>query len=86
LLTAGVSPQIGHLGKLSAAHLVVQMKLERHQHFRLAGREVGQMLEGISNVALRARISEAEAGLTKGAQGRNRIVQYVAESNCAVCN
>ena len=51
---AGVSPQTtsGHLGKLHAARLVVLMKQGRHRYFRLAGPQVGQMLEGIMNVAL----------------------------------
>ena len=53
---AGVSPQTtsGHLGKLSAANLLVQMKQGRHRYYRLAGPQVGQMLEGIMNVALNA--------------------------------
>ena len=53
---AGVSPQTtsGHLGKLSTANLVVQMKQGRHRYYRLAGPQVGQMLEGIMNVALHA--------------------------------
>src|SRR5262249_27947232 len=53
---AGVSPQTtsGHLGKLSAANLVVQMKQGRHRYYRLSGPQVGQMLEGIMNVALNA--------------------------------
>ncbi len=52
--TAGVSPQTtsGHLGKLSAARLIVPMKQGRHRYYRLAGPHVGQMLEGIMNVAL----------------------------------
>ncbi len=51
---AGVSPQTtsGHLGKLAAARLVVPMKQGRHRYYRLAGPQVGQMLEGIMNVAL----------------------------------
>lgn len=51
---AGVSPQTtsGHLGKLSAARLVVLMKQGRHRYYRLAGPHVGQMLESIMNVAL----------------------------------
>ena len=51
---AGVSPQTtsGHLGKLLAARLLVLMKQGRHRYFRLAGPHVGQMLEGIMNVAL----------------------------------
>src|SRR5262252_11129669 len=53
---AGVSPQTtsGHLGKLAAANLLVQMKQGRHRYYRLAGPQVGQMLEGIMNVALNA--------------------------------
>ena len=52
--TAGVSPQTtsGHLGKLSEARLIVPMKQGRHRYYRLAGPHVGQMLEGIMNVAL----------------------------------
>ena len=51
---AGVTPQTtsGHLGKLFAARLVVQAKQGRHRYYRLAGPQVGQMLEGIMNVAL----------------------------------
>src|SRR3984885_1087284 len=51
---AGVSPQTtsGHLGKLFAARLVVVMKQGRHRYYRLAGPQIGQMLESIMNVAL----------------------------------
>jgi DNA-binding transcriptional ArsR family regulator len=51
---AGVSPQTasGHLGKLLAGRLLVLMKQGRHRYYRLAGPQVGQMLEGIMNVAL----------------------------------
>jgi DNA-binding transcriptional ArsR family regulator len=51
---AGVSPQTtsGHLGKLSAARLVTLMKQGRHRYYRLAGPQVGQMLESIMSVAL----------------------------------
>jgi DNA-binding transcriptional ArsR family regulator len=53
---AGVTPQTtsGHLGKLSAARLLVQMKQGRHRYYRLAGPHVGQMLESIMTVALAA--------------------------------
>jgi DNA-binding transcriptional ArsR family regulator len=65
---AHVSPQTasGHLGKLSAAQLVVPAQQGRHRYYRLAGRHVAAMLESISEVAatsqprLRAtRISDA---------------------------
>ncbi len=51
---AGVSPQTtsGHLGKLHAARLVALMKQGRHRYYRLAGPQIGHMLEGIMNVAL----------------------------------
>lgn len=51
---AGVSPQTtsGHLGKLVTARLLVLMKQGRHRYYRLAGPQVGQMLESIMNVAL----------------------------------
>jgi DNA-binding transcriptional ArsR family regulator len=51
---AGVSPQTtsGHLGKLSAARLIVLMKQGRHRYYRLAGPHIGQMLESIMSVAL----------------------------------
>src|SRR5437773_7153203 len=51
---AGVSPQTtsGHLVKLLAARLLVLMTQGRHRYYRLAGPHVGQMLEGIMNVAL----------------------------------
>jgi DNA-binding transcriptional ArsR family regulator len=53
-LAAGVSPQTtsGHLGKLLTARLLVLMRQGRHRYYRLAGPHVGQMLEGIMNVAL----------------------------------
>jgi DNA-binding transcriptional ArsR family regulator len=51
---AGVTPQTtsGHLGKLTAARLLVLMKQGRHRYYRLAGPHVGQMLEGLMNVAV----------------------------------
>jgi DNA-binding transcriptional ArsR family regulator len=51
---AHVSPQTasGHLAKLSAAKLIDMMRQGRHRYYRLAGPHVGQMLEGIMNVAM----------------------------------
>ena len=51
---AGVTPQTtsGHLAKLAGARLLVPMKQGRHRYYRLAGPHVGQMLEGIMNVAI----------------------------------
>src|SRR6516165_906916 len=51
---AGVSPQTtsGHLGKLSAARLIVLTKQGRNRYYRLAGPHVGHMLEGIMQVAI----------------------------------
>ena len=51
---AGVSPQTtsGHLGKLSAARLVMLMKQGRHRYYRLAGSHVAHMLESIMHVAI----------------------------------
>src|SRR5689334_21463006 len=51
---AGVSPPTasGHLGKLSAARLVILMKQGRHRYYRLAGPHVGHMLESIMHVAI----------------------------------
>jgi DNA-binding transcriptional ArsR family regulator len=51
---AGVSPQTtsGHLGKLLGARLLMLAKQGRHRYYRLAGPQVGQMLESIMNVAL----------------------------------
>ena len=51
---ANVTPQTtsAHLGKLLAARLLVLAKQGRHRYYRLAGAHVGQMLEGIMNVAL----------------------------------
>jgi DNA-binding transcriptional ArsR family regulator len=53
---AGVSPQTtsGHLGKLLGARLLVLMKQGRHRYYRLAGPQVGHMLESIMDVALSA--------------------------------
>ena len=54
---AHVTPQTasGHLGKLSAARLIVPAQQGRHRYFRLAGPHVGAMLESISAVAGIAR-------------------------------
>ena len=51
---AGVSPQTtsAHLAKLTAAKLLLLAKQGRHRYYRLAGAQVGQMLESIMNVAL----------------------------------
>jgi DNA-binding transcriptional ArsR family regulator len=51
---ARVTPQTtsGHLGKLSAARIIVPMKQGRHRYYRLAGPHIGRMLESIMNVAL----------------------------------
>lgn len=51
---AHVSPQTasGHLAKLNAAKLIDMMRQGRHRYYRLAGPHVGQMLEGIMNVAM----------------------------------
>jgi hypothetical protein len=50
---AHVTPQTasGHLGKLSAANLIVLAQQGRHRYFRLAGAHVAAMLESISAVA-----------------------------------
>jgi DNA-binding transcriptional ArsR family regulator len=50
---AHVSPQTasGHLGKLSAASLIVPAQQGRHRYFRLAGAHVAAMMESISAVA-----------------------------------
>ncbi len=49
---AHVSPQTasGHLGKLSAARLIVSIPQGRHRYYRLAGPHVAGMLEGIMAV------------------------------------
>src|SRR5205814_209837 len=51
---AGVSPQTasGHLGKLLGARLLLLARQGRHRYYRLAGPQVGQMIESIMNVAL----------------------------------
>jgi DNA-binding transcriptional ArsR family regulator len=50
----GVTPQTasGHLGKMLTAQLLAVVKQGRHRYYRLAGPQVGQMLESIMNVAL----------------------------------
>jgi DNA-binding transcriptional ArsR family regulator len=50
---ANVTPQTtsAHLGKLLAARMLVLTKQGRHRYYQLAGPQVGQMLEGIMNVA-----------------------------------
>ena len=51
---AGVSPQTtsAHLAKLSAARILLLARQGRHRYYRLAGPQVGQMLESIMNVAM----------------------------------
>src|SRR6201992_4388450 len=51
---AGVSPQTGsgNLSKLLASRLVLLTRQGRHRYYRLAGPQVGQMLESIMTVAL----------------------------------
>src|SRR5580692_8007814 len=50
---AGVAPQTasGHLAKLVDANLLALAKQGRHRYYRVASPLVGQMLEGIMNVA-----------------------------------
>jgi DNA-binding transcriptional ArsR family regulator len=50
---AHITPQTasGHLGKLSAARLIVPAQQGRHRYFRLAGPHIAAMLESISAVA-----------------------------------
>jgi len=50
---AHVTPQTasGHLGKLSAARLVIPAQQGRHRYYQLAGAHVAAMLESISAVA-----------------------------------
>src|SRR5438128_8827362 len=50
---AHVTPQTasGHLGKLSAARLVVPAQQGRHRYYQLAGAHIAAMLESISAVA-----------------------------------
>src|SRR3954470_6534451 len=50
---AHITPQTasGHLGKLSAARMIVPAQQGRHRYFRLAGPHIGAMLESISAVA-----------------------------------
>jgi DNA-binding transcriptional ArsR family regulator len=52
-LEAGVAPSTAssHLARLHAGALVALARQGRHRYFRLAGREVAQMLEGLMNVA-----------------------------------
>ena len=50
---AGVTPQTtsGHLGKLTLARLLVQMKQGRHRYYRLTGPDVASVLEGLAGLA-----------------------------------
>lgn len=50
---AGITAQTasGHLAKLTATGLLRVAKQGRHRYFRLASREIGQMLEGVTLVA-----------------------------------
>jgi DNA-binding transcriptional ArsR family regulator len=50
---AGVTAQTasGHLAKLTETGLLQVAKQGRHRYFRLASREIGQMLEGVTLVA-----------------------------------
>src|SRR5262245_38467186 len=51
---AGVSPQTtsAHLARLTAARLLQLARQGRHRYYRLAGPEIGIMLESIMNVAM----------------------------------
>ncbi len=53
---AGVTPQTasGHLAKLLEARLLLLAKQGRHRYYRLAGPDIGRMLESIMAVALQA--------------------------------
>jgi DNA-binding transcriptional ArsR family regulator len=52
--SAGVSPQTtsGHLAKLTDGKLLDVVKQGRHRYYRLAGPQVGRMLETIMDVAI----------------------------------
>jgi DNA-binding transcriptional ArsR family regulator len=52
----------GHLGKLAAAGLVVVDKQGRHRYFRLAGREVAKVLEGLMGLAARTAPARVASG------------------------
>jgi DNA-binding transcriptional ArsR family regulator len=51
--SAGISPQTasGHLAKLAGANLIRLAKQGRHRYYRLAGPQIGRMLESIVTVA-----------------------------------
>src|SRR5262245_20103451 len=52
-LEAGVAPSTAssHLGRLEGAHLLTIARQGRHRYYRLAGRQVADVLEGLAALA-----------------------------------
>src|SRR5436190_3071246 len=72
---AGVTPQTAssHLSKLEAGGLVEPEKQGRHRYYRLTGPEVGQVLEGLADLAARAGHMRVRTGPKDPALRRARI-------------
>lgn len=72
---AGVTAQTAssHLGKLQAGGLVTQVKQGRHRYFRLADRDVAEMLEAIMGVAARAGHTRTRPGPRDPAMRKARV-------------
>src|SRR5215468_9512362 len=72
---AGITPQTAssHLAKLEAGGLIEPEKQGRHRYYRLTGPEVGQVLEGLADLAARAGHMRVRTGPKDPALRRARI-------------
>jgi DNA-binding transcriptional ArsR family regulator len=74
-LEAGITKQTAssHLGKLTDANLVALEAQGRHRYFRLADRDVADLLESLMGVAARVRPSRTRPGPKEPALRRARV-------------
>ena len=72
---AGITPQTAssHLAKLEAGGLIEPEKQGRHRYYRLTGPDVGQVLEGLAELAARAGHMRVRTGPKDPALRRARI-------------
>src|SRR5262245_48925275 len=72
---AGVTPQTAssHLAKLESGGLIEPQKQGRHRYYRLTGPEVGQVLEGLADLAARAGHMRVRTGPKDPALRRARV-------------
>ncbi|HXI06771.1 MAG: ArsR/SmtB family transcription factor [Bradyrhizobium sp.] len=72
---AGITPQTAssHLAKLESGGLIEPEKQGRHRYYRLTGPEVGHVLEGLADLAVRAGHMRVRTGPKDPALRRARI-------------